>query len=68
VHSKTYSDDRSREEEMGLGMLHVWRRKGMAAGCWCGNLNSRNLLKDLNVDGRTFEWIFENKPGGHGPE
>jgi hypothetical protein len=25
-------------------------------------------LKDLNVDGRTFEWIFENKPGGHGPE
>jgi len=39
----------------------------MDTGCWCGNLNSRNRLKDLNEDGRTFDWIFENKPGGHGP-
>jgi hypothetical protein len=40
----------------------------MDSGCWCGNLNSRNRLKDLNVDGRTFEWISEKKPEGHGLE
>ena len=65
VHSKPYSGDRSREEAMWRGMWHVWRRKEMDTGCWCGNLNSRNRLKDLNADGRTFEWNLENKPGGH---
>jgi hypothetical protein len=40
--------------------LHAWKRREMHTECWSGNLKSRDLLEDLDVDVKiTLEWILE---------
>ena len=49
-------DDISRRNVMvnGLGMWHVWVRKGECIGSWWGNRREGDYWGDLGVDG----WII----------
>ena len=40
------------ERRDGLGVQHVWRRRGRYKGLWWGNLTERDRLEDLDVDGK----------------
>jgi len=33
-------------------MGHVWRRRDLNVGFWCGNPNERDYLEDLGTEGR----------------
>jgi len=38
-------------------MQHAWERRGIHTIFWSGNLNGREQLEDLGIDGNILEWI-----------
>ena len=56
---KTLSNlvSQNREEWDGLGMWHVWVRRGEYIGSWWGNRREGFHWGDLDIDGWILEWI-----------
>ena len=59
------SDQRNNETFGGGGLMHVWGRGEVHTRLWWGNLQEREHLEDLGVDGTIIlKWIFKKWDGG----